>query len=192
MKTPNQIHVRRDDVRVTADDLLKFPKGDITLVPPPHTAHNPMPVPPLTLGSFCVLLLLKNGLRDNVRVCLVYLRAWLSGRGCVPINNLMEDLATAEIGRSQVAQWIRHGVKTTDGTQVTIPLALKILKEETDALRVSTPASKTPSGAADSLALAHDIFAKVIVAAPATFYDFFPTLAYQHILTLQPPFHPRF
>lgn len=164
MKTPNQIHVRRDDVRVTADDLLKFPKGDITL----------------------------NGLRDNVRVCLVYLRAWLSGRGCVPINNLMEDLATAEIGRSQVAQWIRHGVKTTDGTQVTIPLALKILKEETDALRGSTPASKTPSGAADSLALAHDIFAKVIVAAPATFYDFFPTLAYEHILTLQPPFHPRF
>jgi hypothetical protein len=74
---------------------------------------------------------------------------------------------------------------------VTIPLALKILKEETDALR-ATPASKTPSGAADSLTLAHDIFAKVIVASPSTFYDFFPTLAYEHILTLQPAFHPRF
>lgn len=121
----------------------------------------------------------------------MYLRAWLSGRGCVPINNLMEDLATAEIGRSQVAQWIRHGVKTSDGTQVTIPLALKILQEETEALR-SSPASKTPSGAADTLTLASEIFAKIIIAAPATFYDFFPTLAYSHILTLQPPFHPRF
>lgn len=123
-------------------------------------------------------------------MCLLYSRAWLSGRGCVPINNLMEDLATAEIGRSQVVQWIRHGVRTSDGTEVTIPRVLKALKEETDALR-ATPASKTPSGV-DSLALAHDLFAKVIVAAPATFYDFFPTLAYPHVLTLQPPFHPRF
>lgn len=183
MKTPNQIHVRRDGVRVTAEDLLKFPKGDITLV----SSLTPF----LVQQSLLTGWRWQHGLRDNIRVCLVYLRAWLSGRGCVPINNLMEDLATAEIGRSQVAQWIRHGVKTTDGTQVTIPLALKILKEETEALR-ATPATKTPSGAADSLTLAHDIFAKVIVAAPSIYYDFFPTLAYPHVLTLQPPFHPRF
>jgi len=162
MKTPNQIHVKREDVRVTATDLLQFPRGDITL----------------------------NCLSDNIRVCLEYMRAWLSGRGCVPINNLMEDLATAEIGRSQVAQWIRHEAKTTDGTAVTIPLVLKVLSEETKAL-ASGPATKTPSGT-DSLVLAQDILAKTIITAPSTFYDFFPTLAYTHILTIDTPFRPRF
>jgi len=90
MKTPNQIHVKREDVHVTAADLLKAHTGQIT----------------------------DRGLKMNVDVGLQYLEAWLNGNGCVPIYNLMEDAATAEISRSQVWQWMRHGVSTVEGTPV--------------------------------------------------------------------------
>src|SRR5256886_15868159 len=77
----HQIHVKRDDVRVTARDLLTAPGGAIT----------------------------EEGLRKNIDVALRYLAAWLAGTGCVPIYDLMEDAATAEISRAQVWQWLRHG-----------------------------------------------------------------------------------
>src|SRR6266581_9625944 len=77
MPGPNQLHVTREDVRVTASDLLTVPEGDIT----------------------------EAGLRTNVDVGIQYLESWLRGSGCVPIYNLMEDAATAEISRSQVWQW---------------------------------------------------------------------------------------
>jgi malate synthase len=90
MPTPNQLPRRRDDVRVTAEDLLTVPDGTIT----------------------------REGLRHNVDVGVRYLEAWLRGTGCVPIYDLMEDAATAEISRTQVWQWVRHGVRCTDGTSV--------------------------------------------------------------------------
>ncbi len=80
MPTPNQVHRKREDVEVTADNLIQLPEGDIT----------------------------EEGLRTNVSVGIQYTAAWLSGRGAVPINNLMEDAATAEISRAQVWQWVRY------------------------------------------------------------------------------------
>jgi malate synthase len=77
---PNQLDRLREDVQVGAEDLLRPVSGTIT----------------------------EAGFRANIRIALQYLAAWLGGNGCVPIDNLMEDAATAEISRSQLWQWIRH------------------------------------------------------------------------------------
>ena len=104
MKTPNQIHRQRDDVQVTAKDLLDF-----------------KPEAPIT----------EAGLRNNIQVGIQYLGSWLGGNGCVPIFNLMEDAATAEISRSQVWQWIRSpkGV-LADGRNVTKELVTPLIADE--------------------------------------------------------------
>src|ERR1700693_3108517 len=92
MKGPNQIQRPLEDVRITAKDLLAVTEGEIT----------------------------EKGLRWNIDVGLQYLESWLRGSGCVPIYNLMEDAATAEICRSQVWQWIRHGARfSADGRPIT-------------------------------------------------------------------------
>jgi malate synthase len=91
MKGPNQIGLKRDEVRIAAKDLLSIPKGTIT----------------------------EEGLKWNIDVGLQYLAAWLDGNGCVPIYNLMEDAATAEISRTQVWQWVKHGAKLQTGEKVT-------------------------------------------------------------------------
>jgi malate synthase len=108
MPTPNQLHRTLDDVAVTAADLLAIPQGTIT----------------------------EAGLRNNVDVSIQYMAAWLGGNGCVPIHNLMEDAATAEIARSQIWQWIRHpkGV-LDDGRKVTVELFRQITREELARLR---------------------------------------------------------
>ena len=103
MPTPNQVHRMLEDVAVSADDLLRVPEGSIT----------------------------AEGLRDNVSVSLQYMAAWLCGNGCVPINNLMEDAATAEISRAQIWQWIRHpGGVLADGRKVTAELFRSELRAE--------------------------------------------------------------
>src|SRR5271155_4185321 len=94
MPAANQISRKRDDIHVTAKDLLAVPDGEIT----------------------------EAGLRWNIDVGLQYLEAWLRGSGCVPIYNLMEDAATAEICRAQVWQWIKHGAKLADGRPVNVEL----------------------------------------------------------------------
>ena len=102
---PNQFEKQRDDVNVTAAELLDF-----------------KPEAPIT----------EHGLRNNINVGIHYLAAWLAGNGCVPIHNLMEDAATAEISRSQVWQWIRSdkGI-LDDGRKVTEALVRQIVAEET-------------------------------------------------------------
>jgi malate synthase len=102
MKEANQIARKRQDVQVTAADLLKVPTGTIT----------------------------EAGLRGNINVGIGYIEAWLRGLGCVPLYNLMEDAATAEISRSQVWQWIRHGAKLDDGRVVDKALCRQLLDEE--------------------------------------------------------------
>ena len=110
MKTPNQIDKQLTDVTITAQDLLTVPKGTIT----------------------------EEGLRLNVDVGLRYLESWLRGSGCVPIYNLMEDAATAEISRTQVWQWIRHpNAKLEDGRDVDAALFRKVLKEEVQKIKES-------------------------------------------------------
>jgi malate synthase len=108
MKGPNQIYRKREDVHVTAADLLEVPEGTIT----------------------------EAGLRNNISVSLQYLESWLRGSGCVPINNLMEDAATVEISRSQIWQWIHHpkGV-LEDGRKVTIELFRELEKDELEKIR---------------------------------------------------------
>ena len=101
MPGANQLHVMREEVRTAGADLLKPHQGTMT----------------------------DAGLRLNIDVGFQYLTAWLGGSGCVPIYNLMEDAATAEISRSQVWQWIRHGVVTTDGQTVTAERVRGILAE---------------------------------------------------------------
>jgi malate synthase len=102
MPTPNQISRLRDDVNVTAEDLLVVPPGDVT----------------------------ETGLRTNVAVAIGYIEAWLRGIGCVPLFNLMEDAATAEISRAQLWQWERYGTKLKDGRTVDKALVDTTIDEE--------------------------------------------------------------
>src|SRR5258706_3719102 len=93
MKGPNQIFRKREDVHITAADLVAVPEGTIT----------------------------EAGLRNNISVSLQYLESWLRGSGCLPINNLMEDAATVEISRSQIWQWVHHPTGIlVDGRIVTL------------------------------------------------------------------------
>jgi len=103
MPGPNQLERLREDVEVSAADLLKVPEGEIT----------------------------EAGLRSNISVGIQYMAAWLGGNGCVPLYNLMEDAATAEIARAQIWQWIRHpqGV-LADGRQITYAMYAQLREEE--------------------------------------------------------------
>ena len=101
---PNQLDRLREDVTVSADQLL-----DVESTPGEVT---------------------EAGLRNNISVGLQYLESWLRGIGAVGIRNLMEDAATAEISRSQVWQWVRNGVTLSDGTRVTAALVDRLIDEE--------------------------------------------------------------
>jgi malate synthase len=106
---PNQLARQRDDVSVSAADLLAVSKTPGTIT--------------------------EAGLRNNISVGLQYLTSWLGGNGAVAIFNLMEDAATAEISRSQVWQWIHNSVRLDDGQMVTHHLAERIIAEESAAIR---------------------------------------------------------
>ncbi len=114
---PNQLQRQRDDVDVTAEQLL-----DVS------TAEGAVTV---------------QGVRTNIRVSLEYLAAWVGGAGAVAIDYLMEDAATVEISRMQVWHWVRHGAVTDDGTTVTAELARTLLTEEADRLRGGADAVRT-------------------------------------------------
>jgi len=148
MKGPHQIAVKRDDVRVTARDLLAAPSGAIT----------------------------ADGLRKNLDVALRYLAAWLGGAGCVPIYDLMEDAATAEISRAQVWQWRRHGARLADGRPVTAAMVQQTLSELVETLpeRVGADGVGVPQ-----LSLAGRILAELTTGAE--FAEFLTTVAYEHL-----------
>jgi malate synthase len=143
MLTPNQISTKREEVPVTARDLLTVPDGDIT----------------------------EQGLRWNIDVGLQYLEAWLRGSGCVPIYNLMEDAATAEICRAQVWQWIKHGAKLADGRMITCDLAQQACREQVAILQ------RQPGQ--DGLVLAADLFQQLLDTAD--FPEFLTLVAYNYI-----------
>ena len=109
MKGPNQIDRKREDVHVTAADLIAVPTGTIT----------------------------EAGLRNNISVSLQYMESWLRGNGCVPIFNLMEDAATTEIARSQIWQWLHHpkGI-LDDGRKVNAELFQQLMTEELDKIKI--------------------------------------------------------
>ena len=108
MPTDNQLDKLREDVHVSAADLLQVVKGKIT----------------------------EAGLRDNISIAVQYMAAWLGGNGCVPLNNLMEDAATAEISRAQVWQWVHHETGILDeGRNVSYELFKTLLSEELEKIR---------------------------------------------------------
>jgi malate synthase len=148
MKTPNQIHVKRDEVSVTAKDLLAVPTGEIT----------------------------EGGLRLNINVGLQYLEAWLRGNGCVPINNLMEDAATAEISRAQVWQWVRHQGKLADGRVITRELVVQTMKEELEKLKSMLGDARFQSG---KFELAAQLF-ETMMTSP-NFDEFLTLSAYEYV-----------
>ncbi|HWZ52602.1 MAG TPA: malate synthase A [Granulicella sp.] len=102
MPQANQIEKQLTDLKVTAEDLLRVPEGQIT----------------------------EAGLRLNVAVGLGYVEAWLRGIGCVPLFNLMEDAATAEISRAQLWQWVHHHARLEDGRLVTAEMVDQAITEE--------------------------------------------------------------
>ncbi|KAI9809306.1 MAG: hypothetical protein M1825_002597 [Sarcosagium campestre] len=150
MPTPNQLFVRREDVNVTANDLLN------------------MNVP----GKVS-----EEGIRKNLNIGLGYMEGWLRGVGCVPINYLMEDAATAEVSRSQLWQWCRHGITTSEGKKVDKGFALKLLKEQADQL-----SSKAPRG--NKFHLAAQYFAGQVTGED--YADFLTSLLYNEITTVGP------
>ena len=105
---PNQLHVLREqDVEIAAAQLLAPCAGERT----------------------------EAGMRANIRVAVQYLEAWIGGNGCVPIYGLMEDAATAEISRTSIWQWIRHGKTLQSGEVVTATLFRQMLAEEMQVIR---------------------------------------------------------
>ena len=83
----------------------------------------------------------EKGVRLNINVSLQYMEAWRRGLGCVPIHNMMEDAATAEISRSQVWQWAKHNVRTSEGIVINADFVSRVLAEETASIKASLPAS---------------------------------------------------
>jgi malate synthase len=149
MPTPNQLQKTLADVEISARDLLQIPQGTIT----------------------------ETGLRSNVSVSIQYIAAWLGGLGCVPIDNLMEDAATAEISRAQIWQWIKHPAgKLDDGRKVTVELFRKVVREELDKLAAAFGAQAYAAGNYESAAALIDR----ITTAPE-FGTFITLPAYQEI-----------
>ena len=145
MPGPNQLHRLREDVTANAATLLEPPAGTRT----------------------------ENGLRHNIRVGVQYLEAWLGGQGAVPLYNLMEDAATAEISRTQIWQWITHRAALDDGRVVTRPLVQQLVAEEFARVREEVGAARFDRGRFDS---ARTLFAEV--ATSDELQDFLTLPAY--------------
>ena len=149
MKGANQIARKRQDVHVSAADLIAVPEGTRT----------------------------EAGLRQNVAVGIGYVEAWLRGIGCVPLFNLMEDAATAEISRAQVWQWVRHGQTLQDGRPVTKEFVREIVREENDKVKAAMGEEAYANGRyEDAAQLMIDL-----VEQPA-FEEFLTLPAYERIL----------
>ena len=108
MPTPNQLHITRDDLKISEADLVELPKGTIT----------------------------EAGIRKNINVGVLYTEAWLRGFGAVALYNLMEDAATAEISRTQLWHWLNKEVTLEDGRTFDINLYKTFFKAETEKIRI--------------------------------------------------------
>jgi malate synthase len=147
---PNQLQRQRDDVSIGAQDLLDLAStsGEIT----------------------------ETGLRTNVSVGFQYISFWLTGRAAAAINSLMEDVATAEICRSQIWQWVRHGAKLADGRTVTAGLVRQVLDEETTRIREAVGEETWRAGRP---AETREIFDRVALSSPMI--EFLTIPAYEYL-----------
>jgi malate synthase len=148
MPGPNQIEKKLADYQATAADLLQIPAGEIT----------------------------EAGLRQNIAVGLGYLEAWLRGIGCVPLFNLMEDAATAEISRAQLWQWIHQKARLKDGRLIDLALCDGVIDEELAKAKQAGDASRS-AAYEKSAQLMRDL-----IRAPR-FVEFLTVPAYQQIVS---------
>ena len=146
----NQLGVMRDDVEAYAADLLQAPVGART----------------------------EAGLRHNARVGIQYIEAWLRGVGAVPLYNLMEDAATAEISRSQMWQWLRWKVELEDGRRVTPELVEQTIADEMRVIAQEVGEARMEGGRFDE---ARELFAGLVFANEIP--EFLTTIAYDRITT---------
>jgi malate synthase len=154
MPAPNQLDRRRDDVVADAAKLVEPPQGTRT----------------------------DAGLRHNIRVGIQYLEAWLGGQGAVPIYNLMEDAATAEISRTQIWQWLKHRASLDDGTPVTRELVAQRVEEEYARVRQEVGAARFDRG---HFPEARKLFEQV--ATSEDFEEFLTIPAYDVLVKSTPP-----
>ncbi|HKW05489.1 MAG TPA: malate synthase A [Nitrososphaerales archaeon] len=152
MNGVNQISRQREDVEVGIGNLLSIPSGEIT----------------------------ESGIRTNISVGIQYLEAWLRGKGSVPLYNLMEDAATAEICRAQLWQWIRHKARTSDGSYVSEFLVRSLMAKELEKMRDQFGDTHFFGG---QYMLASELFGRMTVAKE--FPEFLTLEAYEHLLELE-------
>jgi malate synthase len=148
MPQPNQISKQLSDFNATASDLLQIPPGQIT----------------------------DAGLKQNVAVGLGYVEAWLRGIGCVPLFNLMEDAATAEISRAQLWQWVHQKATLSDGRTVDIPLVESLIASELEKQKAAVDAVRY-----EAYEKAADLM-RTLVRAPQ-FIEFLTVPAYAQVLS---------
>jgi malate synthase len=146
---PNQLGKLREDVEVSARDLIAVPNGKRT----------------------------DAGLRQNIRVGIQYLEAWLGGQGCVPLYNLMEDAATAEISRTQIWQQLRHRAQTDDGAPITTDRVERTVAEELDGIRREVGDARFENGRFEQ---ARALFTR-IATDTSSFTEFLTLPAYQQL-----------
>jgi malate synthase len=151
MPTKNQINNKREDVSITANDLLQTPQGERT----------------------------EDDIRKNINVSLQYINSWLSGTGCVPINNLMEDAATVEISRALIWQWIKFKVKTDSGIIVSKEKIQKLLLDEVAKLKTDKNIKENN----ETFKKAIEIFSNVSMNT-SNFNNFLTTDAYEELIKI--------
>jgi malate synthase len=156
MNGPNQISSSREELKITAEDLLTLPDGSKT----------------------------ETGLQKNICVGILYMTYWLSGSGCVPLFNLMEDAATAEICRAQVWQWLHHGAVLEDGRTVDRTLFQSVLADAIEAAK-AVLTSRPPTAGNDWQRSFDRAIALFVDLVTAERFEAFLTLpAYQQIVDL--------
>jgi malate synthase len=149
MPEPNQIHNKKEDINIAAEDLLTIPVGTIT----------------------------TEGLKTNIDVGIQYIASWLRGNGCVPIYNLMEDAATAEISRTQVWQWLNNPDSAfEDGSQISEELYNSVFIEELNKIKNLAGEQNFEKGA---YKLAAEIFDNLV--KDKNFTEFLTLKAYEYI-----------
>ncbi|MBI1807257.1 MAG: malate synthase A [Ignavibacteria bacterium] len=148
MEGSNQVHIQRENVVISANDLLAVPEGPVT----------------------------EQGLRTNIDVGIQYLEAWLRGAGAVPLYNLMEDAATAEISRAQVWQWIHHNISTVEGKHITVESVRQTIREELENIRTMVGDLRFREGRFE---LAATLFDRIVTQEE--FVEFLTLPAYEYL-----------
>ena len=151
MSGENQLDVSLDNINITQKDLLEVHKGEKT----------------------------EDGMRECIRVGIHYIAAWLGGRGAVPLYNLMEDAATAEISRAQIWQWLKHSTSLSDGRTVTVELFKSILDDEIKGLKEIIWENQWKDGKYEK---AIELFEKMSISPDCK--EFLTLSAYEEIISL--------